>query len=103
MEPPGNPGRFRCRILGEAVQAATGLVTLRLAKRQRGQLPPLRRNPYTVSRGLFLLQAPVQVTHSEHPQSEKTQRCGFGNGLENVRTNRVIAAKADDVAVTIPP
>ena len=80
------------------LQLATGLVTLRLAKRQRGQLPPLRRNPYTVSRGLFLLQAPVQVTHSEHPQSEKTQRCGFGNGLENVRTNRVIAAKADDVA-----
>src|SRR6266853_6415180 len=98
MEPPGNPGRFRCRILGEAVQAATGLVTLHLRKRQRGQLPPLRRNTYTVSRGLFLL-APAQKAHSEHPQSEESQRSGFGS---DQRTNRVIAAKADDVAATIP-
>jgi len=32
--------QFRCRILGEAVQAATGLVTLHLPKRQRGPFAP---------------------------------------------------------------
>jgi integrase len=55
-------------------------------------------NTYTVSRGLFLL-APAQKAHSEQPQSEETQRRGFGS---DQRTNRVIAAKADDVAATIP-
>jgi len=86
----GNPGAVH--------QAATALVTLHLRKRQRGQSPPLRRNTCTVSRGLFLL-APAQKAHSEHPQSEKTQRTGFGS---DQRTDRVIAAKADDVAATIP-
>jgi hypothetical protein len=83
---------------GAVHQAATGLVTLHLGKRQRGQLPPLRRDTDTVSRGLFLL-APAQKSHSEHPQSEKTQRTGLGSDLQ---PNRVIAAKADDVAATIP-
>ena len=100
MEPRETPGRFRGRILGKGVvQAPTGLVTLHLRKRQRGQLPPLRRNTYTVSRGLFLLAPAAQKAHSEHPQSEETQRSGFGS---DQRTNRVIAAKAEDVAATIP-
>jgi len=94
----GKPGAAQMPHPWEGVRAATGLVTLHLRKRQRGQLPPLRRNPYTVSRGLFLL-APAQKAHSEHAQSEKTQRTGFGSGLQ---PNRVIAAKADDVTATIP-
>ena len=89
----GNPGAVH--------QAATALVTLHLRKRQRGQLPPLRRNTYTVNCGLFL-PAPAQKADSDHPQSEKTQRSGFGNGFESRQTNRVTAGKADDVAATIP-
>ena len=63
-----------------------------------GNLPPLRRNIYTVSRGLCLvapLLAPAHKARSEQPQSEESQRSGFGS---DQRTNRVIAAKADDVA-----
>ena len=60
-------------------------------------MPPLRRNTYTVSRGLWLLVllAPAQKAHAQHPQTEETQRRGFGR---DQGPNRVIAAQADDVA-----
>ena len=48
MEPPRIPGRFRCRILGEAVQAATGAGDAPISVNDKGgNLPPLRRNTYT--------------------------------------------------------
>jgi hypothetical protein len=71
------PGRhFKCSSCprtpssgkpGAVHQTATGLVTLHLRKRQRGQLPPLRRNTATVSRGLFLL-APAQKSAPISPR-----------------------------------
>src|SRR5689334_9513589 len=62
-----------------------------------GRLPPFALKHLPASRGLFL-HAPAQKAHSEQGRrSEQSQRSGFGHGCESVRTNRVIAAKTDNV------